>query len=382
MSANVDLHFCDLCGLSIPQKDLDSDLAKIINGKTVGVCCLALILDQKAGSVHHAASPKAAQKAQPGLIGAGGKPAFAGGSAQGGGGLFPTAILLVALAAAAAFVEWRASDRSGRTRGEIRALSTKLDANDAALEALDAKVTSIPAKSMEAKLLTLQAEADKLGQDILEIKPADNSALQSTLKELNLRLENLAVRLASIEGRQSTLDRSMQGGFEDLAKEIGRMGSRSISSGEPSTKADSSNPNGKSSTAEPTLELPDDLAKDIKKLADPEAGVRWAAIDALLSKKDPRVVPHLVPTLKDEDPFIRRLTATGLGKLGDKRAIWPLFDAMSDSESIVRSAAYRSLVKLTKEFGKSLAFDPDASKDKRKSALKKWKEWLEKRAVN
>ncbi len=372
MSANVDLHFCDLCGLSIPQKDLDSGLAKLIKNKSVGVCCLSLILEPAApGRV--VSSPKVAPATPAGkAVGSGGLPA-------GSTALFPTALLLVALAASAAFVEWRAGNRSSRQRSEMRTLATQLAEAQKSVDEVDAKVTAIPAKAIDAKLLALQSEADRLGQAIQAIKPGDDSAVQARLQQLGLRLSDLMTRFTTLEARQGSLDRSVQRGFQDLAKEMGELGARTPSSARPSGKATMRTDSDAKPSEDPTLALPGDLAKDVGRLSDAEAGVRWAAIDALLSKKDPRVVPHLIPTLKDEDPFIRRLTATGLGKLGDKRAIWPLFDAMSDSESIVRSAAYRSLVKLTKEFGKPLAFDPDASKDKRKNALRKWKDWLEKR---
>lgn len=380
MSANVDLQFCDLCGLSIPQKDLDSGLAKVINDKTVGVCCLSLILDQPSPGVAPVKVPSSGSSSGSSSVSSmGARPAGAAGGAT---GLFPVALLLVALAGATAFLEWRAGARNSRTRTQIEGLATQIETTQGSLEAMEAKVAAIPAKSMEAKLLALQSEADRIGQAISAIKPADDSALQKRLMQLGLRMEDLANRFAGLDGRQGSLERSMQGGFENLTKELARMGARPAAPAAVKAPAGGVGGTDAGAGSGPALALPADLAKEVTRLSDPEAGERWAAIDALLSKKDPRVVPYLVPTLKDEDPFIRRLTAMGLGKLDDKRAIWPLFDAMSDSESIVRSAAYRSLVKLTKEFGKPLAFDPDASKDKRKNALKKWKAWLEKRLAH
>ncbi|MEZ5989556.1 MAG: HEAT repeat domain-containing protein [Planctomycetota bacterium] len=355
MSDQLQLEFCDLCGLSIPLKDVEAGLIRKVEGKTLGACCLAKVLE----------GTEADKQAQ------GGAQVRRG---DGVGLIFPTALLLVAVCLATAFVEWRAIERDNWNRRDMGDLATKVREASDNIEEIDAKVAAIPAAAMDTKLLALRQEANELRQALERLEPKDDTELRASMKEAGLRIQDLAGRLGGLESRLTALDRAVQGGFDRL-----QDGMRRLEEQAPAT-AGTTPVSPVKDTAErsgPTLDLPDDLAKEVAKLGDPEPGVRWAAIDVLLAKQDPRVVPHLLPTLADKDPFIRRLTANGLGKLGDVRAVWPLFDALSDEESFVRSAAYRSLVKLTSEEVKPQPFDPDASDSKRRGMLDKWRKLLE-----
>ncbi|MDP6424001.1 MAG: HEAT repeat domain-containing protein, partial [Planctomycetota bacterium] len=79
----------------------------------------------------------------------------------------------------------------------------------------------------------------------------------------------------------------------------------------------------------------------------------------------------------DEDPFVRRLSAEGLGQLADKHSCSVLISALEDKEAIVREAAFKALVKLS---AKRIPFDPEASETQRRTMVKRWRAWWDKEA--
>jgi twitching motility protein PilT len=93
---------------------------------------------------------------------------------------------------------------------------------------------------------------------------------------------------------------------------------------------------------EPTIEL----------LEDDDEEVRALAMTVACSFEDPRIVPAMIPLLQDDDWWIRITTADSLGRLGDRRAVAPLVEALGDPE--VRWAAVEALGRL----GDSTALKP------------------------
>jgi HEAT repeat protein len=79
---------------------------------------------------------------------------------------------------------------------------------------------------------------------------------------------------------------------------------------------------------------------------DSDDDVRHAAVSALATIKDPRVVPPLIAALKDSAWSTRFEAASALGEKNDIRAVGPLFDAIGDSKKIVSDAAHDALVDL------------------------------------
>lgn len=107
-------------------------------------------------------------------------------------------------------------------------------------------------------------------------------------------------------------------------------------------------------------------------LKDASAGNRWNAVTVLGDTGDPRVVPHLLPMLGDQDVFVRMATARVLGDLGSPAAIPGLIDGLSDAQAAVREAAVVALRVLS---GKDFRFDPlgrDADRRKTQGAWRKW----------
>jgi HEAT repeat protein len=121
--------------------------------------------------------------------------------------------------------------------------------------------------------------------------------------------------------------------------------------------------------------LPAALNHQVTRLQDADAGNRFEAVDQLVQSKDMAALPYLLPSLKDQDVFVRRLTAEGLGSFRDKTAVDALIVALADPEGIVRHTAHGALRKLTKQ---SIAFDPDASSSARAQAQRRWKDWWDK----
>jgi HEAT repeat protein len=74
--------------------------------------------------------------------------------------------------------------------------------------------------------------------------------------------------------------------------------------------------------------------------------VREAAAWALRRIGDKRAVEPLIQALRDEDHDVRRAAAEALGTIGDPRAVEPLIRALRDENWEVRKAAVEALDKL------------------------------------
>lgn len=114
-------------------------------------------------------------------------------------------------------------------------------------------------------------------------------------------------------------------------------------------------------------------------LTDAVSGTRWNAVTVLGESRDERVVPYLIPVLRDEDIFVRMATARVLGEFSSAEAkshsVGPLIDALSDSEAAVREAAVSALRNVT---GMTFRFDPMAGESDRERRAKAWRDWWKK----
>jgi HEAT repeat protein len=111
-------------------------------------------------------------------------------------------------------------------------------------------------------------------------------------------------------------------------------------------------------------------------LSSPNMAERWQAVMALGETRDPAVAEFLLPSLRDEDIFVRLVTARVLSELGSPLAIPALIDALDDGESAVREAAYAALRTLTQ---RDLPFDhKEEDKAERARRIKAWRDWWEK----
>jgi HEAT repeat protein len=92
--------------------------------------------------------------------------------------------------------------------------------------------------------------------------------------------------------------------------------------------------------------LIDPVGSAIKKLSDPTAAVRLAAIEKLRSRHDVRAVEPLVACLADQDPDVRKAATDALGELNDPRAIEPLIACLTSDYTEVSQATIAALGKL------------------------------------
>ncbi len=84
--------------------------------------------------------------------------------------------------------------------------------------------------------------------------------------------------------------------------------------------------------------------------SDEDTNVRFAAISALGQTKDTRSFDPLATDLaRNVDPLIRAAAATGLGYLGDARAVGLLVSALLDQDEYVRICAIGALGRLAPE---------------------------------
>lgn len=79
---------------------------------------------------------------------------------------------------------------------------------------------------------------------------------------------------------------------------------------------------------------------------------------------DSRFTEPLIIALNDQDWYVRKEAAKGLGKMKESRAIEPLIASFGDEKRYIGRDAIEVLKKIT---GKDLGEDP-----------KKWQEWWEK----
>jgi HEAT repeat protein len=83
----------------------------------------------------------------------------------------------------------------------------------------------------------------------------------------------------------------------------------------------------------------------IKKLKDPNASVRLAAIEKLRSRHDARAVEPLIACLKDDDVDVRKAATEALGELNDPEAIEPLIGCLATEDHQTITAALGKLDK-------------------------------------
>jgi HEAT repeat protein len=78
-------------------------------------------------------------------------------------------------------------------------------------------------------------------------------------------------------------------------------------------------------------------------IGDEEPHVRSTAAQALAAIGDTRAVEPLTAALKDQESYVRMVVAKSLGELGDERAVDSLVTALKDTDASVRKSAATSL---------------------------------------
>jgi HEAT repeat protein len=88
------------------------------------------------------------------------------------------------------------------------------------------------------------------------------------------------------------------------------------------------------------------LCDPLQCLADHNAYVRQAAIEALGTTGNIQAIPLLTPALADKVVFVRQAAIEALGKIGDKQAISLLTPLLTDFSEIIRESATRVVAQL------------------------------------
>ncbi len=87
----------------------------------------------------------------------------------------------------------------------------------------------------------------------------------------------------------------------------------------------------------------------ISALSDPSPRVRASAAGSLASYPEhPRIIPALLPLLRDQDPQVRISTIAALGCVGDKEVIPSLAEKLNDPSEHVRGFAEDALQRIKK----------------------------------
>ncbi|GEM_PF-2613097 len=362
MNEGIELIFCRICGNSIPQKDLLEGLALDLEGKKICGPCGGKICASLPGSASR-------KSAVPG---------------ERGGLLFGLLIVFVTVLGVSFFLDRRQIEREKGLREAMSELvrgredlAVRIDGIERSTSALGQTVRALQS-DFPGVLGEIRDGVALIQGKISKGDGRKNGTLRK-LRELEEVVRDLAARHAAGES-------SMNGGFERLEERIATL-SRSLDEfrrvsrirGIPSAEAGrrGASSGGGSGKEAPLPDLPEKLLRLVDRLEDPDAAVRWTAVDEILKAGDERVVPYLLPSLKDKDVWVRRHVAKGLGALKSNAAVPALIDGLEDEESVVRDAAYQSLRELT---GAKLPFDPEGTASRRKAYVAKWRAWFKSRS--
>lgn len=355
MASSMKIHFCDLCNESVPQSDIDQGRAVVRKGRIVCRACDRAMSHAET----HAVKPLAAADATSGApSGSSGAPRARSGAWFG----------LAGLAAAIAVFMW--SSRALERLGE-RAAST-----DANLAAATERTRALEGR-LDAALRTSDESAARMREDIAETRAAIQAGLVESAAARG-RSESESARLLAVldalDARVREQSDANTSRWNDLKARIARneqdqqLSVERLSELESGIRA-SAHERAPVAPGEPSWSF---LLED---LASSDAGTRWQAVANLGDTKDPNVLPHVFPMLRDPDVFVRMAAARVLGDVRSPSSIGPLIDALEDREAPVREAAYGSLRAVS---GKEHPFDPLASEAEREKRVKAWREWWKK----
>jgi hypothetical protein len=357
-----DIHFCDLCNESVPDLDLRERRALLVKGRVVCATCNRAMSIVEPGSAPHA-GPSAAPGASP-------RPpheTHAWRDPRPSGSVFAVAIAMLALTGAAALGYWTTQEfreRDDRAEDRLGSLERRHDrlTSDVALER-QGLVDEIAA--LEQRLAAADAEHRRALDERLAEQSKAAATIGAAVSELAPRLERLDGALERIERQDQDLG-ALQRRLAELALELNRL------SGDVERQiAEARN------APAPVAAAPEELRPAwhglLAELASESVSARWQAITALGETRDPAIAPHVLPSLKDADIFIRVAAARVLGDVGNPAAVEPLIEALADDVGTVRDAAYLALKSITK---RDLPFDPESEDEgERGRRIKAWREW-------
>jgi len=352
----VEVSFCDLCGTSVPAGDIDAQTAVRHQGKTIGSCCLAALREASAAA---ATSPKSAPNA---VAASGTAPGAVGNDS--GRMLTIAVVMLVAFAGGVMFLDSRLSRLESAMNKTAVDVGARQKADSDALQALSIKADGFAGR---ADVDVLAKKTDEFGATLASLSEA------AAQRQKVLEQEVGALRTQVREAAGAVVDYRPL--FEDLRQRHTRAmaaieGMRSEVAAVPASVVPA--PPSGPAPSEPVIDLPTDLAQQVRKLAAADPAVRFEAVDVLAESKNLKALPYLLPLARDPDAFVRRLTVEGLREFKKAEAVDVLIDALRDEDENVCDTAWRSLRDLT---GQKFKFEASASKEARGRAAQAWQDW-------
>jgi hypothetical protein len=281
--------------------------------------------------------------------------------------------------AVTAVVIYAFQQRVGQLEASDLGLARELERSSESVRALDRQLARVPAETAELeqrlgrKLQEALATSEKQRSEFAAASQQSEQTiaeLQHSISELRKELQASAIareqRLEELSHRLAQGDdvqRDLAGKLEEFRK----SSEKARVAAEATAKALPEKPPAAAAAPGWTALLPN--------LADANPSTRWEAVDELGRAKDPAVIPHVLPLLRDSDLFVRMCVARVLAELGTLQGVPALFDALEDSEPTVRESAWNALRTLT---GKDLKFDPQGNEAERAKKVKAWREWWKK----
>lgn len=346
MEDNVEILFCDICGESVPQGDLDAGKALRLKGKIIGVCCTeALPLGDSSGA---GSSPA-------GLTTVG-------------------AFVLAGVAAATIYLDSRIAGMEENMGQSSGAVAQSLKSQAEQWGDMQQRMDNLMPRDGNA---ALKGQVDGLGEKLAALESRVGQ-VHASVRGHDVRfggLEESAKAIRGAQGQIGTAVQKVEAEVLRLGGDLARLAAAPRREAVEAAPLPGERPSGVLPVDPVAAALPAQLQHHVTRLKDADEGNRFDAVDNLVASKDPKVVPHLLPMLKDPDIFVRRLTAEGLSGFKSKAVVAALITALADSESLMRHTAYDSLKKVT---GQNIRFDPDGSTSVRNQARRKWEDWWEK----
>jgi hypothetical protein len=354
----IQLHFCQSCGISIPQTDIESARAHAAPG---GYICAGCYFQQGARS---AAAEVVERK-------------------EASGSRALVAIALLYVVGVTTFLLFREVNRQPpvvdlrrvATQPQLEALSRKVDQLNlqtrAALEDLKGNDTRVV-----ENVAALADRFEKLNQTAAEL----STLLKAQTDDLRGAILDLANRTVGLRGDVGTVLREVRG----LGDRLGELAERGPAAAPPKDK-----PNPVDVKAPPPEKSKEEIEAErlrneyIAKLKDKRASnqTRYNAAVQLGDLKHEDSVQALVEALeKDSNDLVRRASAWSLGMLGKLAvpAIPTLIEHIGGREEYVGYMCERALGEITKAVqGQAVTFnfDPTMSQRERRKVQKSWEEW-------
>jgi hypothetical protein len=358
----VEVSFCDLCGTSVPAGDIGTQTAVLHQGKTIGSCCLGT-LRGSAPAVAVAANsmPDAAGKQPSGIQPSGIQPSGGGDSSR---ILTVAIVMMIAFAGGVMFLDSRLSRVEDALIKASDAAATRQKADSDALQALSVKADGFAARGDVAAIGLKQTELSGTLATMGENATQRQKVLEQEVGGLRTQVNETMAKIVDYRPL-----------FEDLRQRHTRAmaaleGMRSQVAAVPASATPVPGPGP--AISEPVIDLPSELADQVRKLSAADPAVRFEAVDVLAESKNLKVLPYLLPLANDPDAFVRRLTVEGLREFRKPESVDALIAALRDEDENVCDTAWRSLRDLT---GQKFKFEASASKEARGRSAQAWQDW-------